>query len=185
MLPARFPADNPMRLLISLLCSALHRMAESDIHSVASHLDSPDISTAELAKPTFPPSTVKLAAPDDAAFPLQATLSDAMEYDTDSDVLDNSWPTVAMIRCVPTSANVRETLIVIDESDAHLLVSQLLLKARTAPEMSIAPIFLPNTLRLKDPVTPRFVERIELNNAASKDKMTLERAAECAADTTV
>jgi hypothetical protein len=174
-----------MRLLVSLLCFALHRMAESDAHSVASQLDSPDISTAEPAMPTFPPSTVKLAAPVDAAFPFQATLSDAVEYDTDSDVLHSSSPTVAMIRCVPTCANVREALVVIDESDVHLLVSQLLLKARTAPETSIAPMFMPNTLKLKDPVTPRFVGWIELNDVAPKDKKTLELAAECAADTTV
>jgi hypothetical protein len=174
-----------MRLLISLLCITRHRIAESDVHSVASQLDRPDNSTAETAMPTLPPSTVKLAAPDDAAFPLIATLSDAMVYDTDSDVLDNSWPMVIMIRCVPTSADVRAALIVMDESDSHLLVSQLLLKVRTAPELAIAPILLPNTLKLKDPVTPRFVERIELSNVASNDKETLELAAEDAADTTV
>ncbi len=72
--------------------------------------------------------------------------------------------------------NVRAALDVIDESDAHLLLSQLLLKARTAPEMKSIPILRPNTLILNDPVTPIFVVLIELKNAASKDKETLELA---------
>lgn len=149
-------------------------MAESDTHSLASQLDIPYTSTADPAMATPPPRTVKLAAPDDAAFPLWTALRDATEKDTVSDVLDKSWPTVAIIRRDLSSANDRAGLDVMDESDAQLLVSQLLLKARTAPEMKTAPILLPNTLILNDPVTPIFLERIALNNVVSKDKNKLK-----------
>ncbi len=88
-LPTWLPTDTPRRLLVTLLCTTLHKTVESDFQSDASHLDIPNISTADPAKLMPLPTTVKLAAPDDAALALQVLLNDAAEYDKPLDVVDN------------------------------------------------------------------------------------------------
>jgi hypothetical protein len=114
------------------------------------------------------PCIVTDADPVAARFCRRVTLTTMKSTDHACVTLPFCSPAVITPRWEPPNAN-RETLHLIDVSDAHSVASHPVCPSRSLPVYVTSPMLAPCTVSINDPVPARLIQRTRLMLARSKD----------------
>ena len=126
----------------------------------------------ETNSPKLLPGSVKLRAPVLPAFARRATLTTPTTYESNSETLDTTPPTLNVdraLRKVPDPDRHHN-----DESDNHVVASQLVCPLEDRSVHVVEPTLDPSMVTLDDPVTPTLPLVRPLTFEVSNEDATLE-----------